>query len=476
MKHSHSVPRHLLTRASVGLALLWLVPACSSEATPGGHTPTLDDTGPGTSAGAPSTSTSPGAPIASGGAPGASNGPEGQGSALPLDPNAASAADSEWCRALDVLRRNCQGCHAAEPQFGAPMPLVAFDDLSAPSVLDGAQTVSERVAARIHDAQRPMPPGGMAAADVAAIDAWLAAGGSAGPDPTCPGLAPAPELAGPGDFAWPADCEEFFTLTTSDRQNPGAKYEVAPGTEEHPQFIFDAPWGDDNVQLLAYRPVTDNPRVIHHWILYENSGGLFGGGLGGKFLAGWAPGSQGNRGMPDDVGMYLPGGSQALRLDVHYYNLGSSAPELDASGIELCITRTPRANTATVAGLTGDATARVGRSDNATSCTVDLSGADRVTLLSVSPHMHKLGVHAKLELTRDGQTTALHDAPFDFEDQRIYDLDNIEVRDGDVLTTTCSYENDTGSTVRFGQDSDDEMCFNFVTYYPMGALQCGFSL
>jgi hypothetical protein len=90
--------------------------------------------------------------------------------------------------------------------------------------------------------------------------------------------------------------------------------------------------------------------------------------------------------------------------------------------------------------------------------------------------MHQLGVHAKLELTRAGQGTALHDAPFDFFDQRIYPLDDLEIRDGDVLTTTCSYENDTGRTVSFGQNSDDEMCFNFVTYYPMGAFQCGFTL
>ena len=25
----------------------------------------------------------------------------------------------------------------------------------------------------------------------------------------------------------------------------------------------------------------------------------------------------------------------------------------------------------------------------------------------------------------------------------------------------------------FGQNTDDEMCFNFVSYYPKGALTCG---
>lgn len=461
------------------LVALGLAGACSSGGSggPGGEEPLA----PGSSTnGVPSTG-APGALDGAtggglGGVDGATSGEMNPNGSAPLDSNTSSGVESPWCDALGVLRRNCQGCHASEPQFGAPMSLVSFEDLQEPSLSDATQPVSARVRARIHDAQRPMPPGGMAAADVAVLDAWLDGGGAAGPDPTCAGLAPAPLPADAAEFEWPDDCEEFFTLTTSSRTNPGERYVVPAGSEEHPQFIFDAPWGNDDVQVLAHRPITDNSRILHHWILYENSTGLFGGGLGGKFLVGWAPGSQGSTGMPDDVGMYMPGGADKLRLDVHYYNLGNTAAEQDSSGVELCITRTPRPNTATVSGLTGNATARVGRSDNVTSCTVNLTGVDHVTLLSVSPHMHKLGVHAKLELTRAGQKTALHDAAFDFEDQRIYELPEIEIRDGDVLTTTCSYENDTGRTVSFGQDSDDEMCFNFVTYYPMGAFQCGFSI
>jgi hypothetical protein len=473
MKHLSRIASHRPHGlALTALGALWVGAACSSGGSgaageePAAPIAPVNGSPEGPAGGSTNgTTTSPGG--------GESN--PAQGAAL--DPNAAGAADSEWCDALAVLRQNCQSCHAEQPQFGAPMSLVSFADLEAPSVSDAMQSVRERVSARIHDAQRPMPPGGMSAANVAILDAWLDAGGGAGADPTCAGLAPAPVPTESADFVWPEDCEEFFTLTTSSRTNPAEKYVVPAGSEEHPQFIFDAPWGNDDVQVLAHRPITDNSRILHHWILYENStGGLFGGGLGGKFLVGWAPGSQGNTGMPDDVGMYMPGGADTLRLDVHYYNLGSTQAESDASGVELCITRTPRPFTATVSGLTGNANARVGRSDNATSCTVNLTGTDQVTFLSVSPHMHKLGVHAKLELTRDGQTTALHDGPFDFEDQRIYELDNVAIRDGDVLTTTCSYENDTGRSVGFGENSDDEMCFNFVTYYPMGAFQCGFSL
>jgi mono/diheme cytochrome c family protein len=469
MKHiPRLVSRYSSRSIPTAFSALWLVAACSSEGSPAAD--------PETNAPIPPTSGVPsGTPT---GAPGSTGGETNPATSAPLDPGGAlpTTASSEWCQALDIFRQNCQSCHASEPQFGAPMSLTSFDDLQAAAVSDAAQTVTQRVQARIHDAQKPMPPGGMSADNVAVLDAWLASGASAGSDPTCAGLAPAPVATQPPEFAWPDDCEEFYTLKTSDAQNPAEKYVVAAGREEHPQFIFDAPWGDANVQMLAYRPITDNPRVLHHWIMYENSGGIFGGAGGGKFLVGWAPGSQGSTDMPDDVGMYMPGGAGALRLDVHYYNLGNAQAESDASGFEMCITRTPRKFTATVAGLFGNATAPVGRSDNATSCTVNLTGVENVTFLSVSPHMHQLGVHAKLGLTRAGQQSALHDAPFDFFDQRIYPLDDLAIRDGDVLTTTCSYENDTGRTVSFGQNSDDEMCFNFVTYYPMGAFQCGLAL
>lgn len=381
----------------------------------------------------------------------------------------SQSGEGTWCSARQVLEKSCNSCHSDPPQFGAPMPLVRYEDLFAPSPLVPGQLVYERVAARIHDEQKPMPPTG-AFADTSrnALDQWLESGASAeDAAPEC-GSAEAPGEA-IEEPAWPEDCEEFYTLTTSARSG-GGKYVVRAGSEEHPQFVFDAPWGDDDVQILSYRPIVDNSRVLHHWILYEA-----GGFTGGRFLVGWAPGKGGNRHLPDDVGMYAPGGRQSLRLDMHYYNLGNNQDEPDASGLEVCIGRNKRKHTATVIGLVGNATAPVGRSDNTSSCNAVTDGRE-VRFLSVSPHMHKLGVHAKLGLTRDGKSTMLHDKPFSFEDQQIYDLGNMEIRTGDTLSTTCSYENNTGRTARFGENSDDEMCFNFVTYYPMGALRCGFAL
>lgn len=405
-------------------------------------------------------------------------------------PAAPAPAGEAFCNALAIVQSKCQSCHGSQTQAGAPMSLVTAADFQANGPITTDKKVSELVAARIHDAQRPMPPqpAELTPEEMAALDAWTAAGAPVDTASCGAGVGAGPVVTEPGteyEKEFPADCEDTYTLLTSARNNPSEPYIVRGNSEEHPQFIFDAPWGDDRVQVLASRSITDNSAVLHHWILYSNggggAGGFFGGGGGGgdpagKFLVGWAPGKT-DRPLPDNVGIYMPSGRSSLRLDVHYYNRGNAKDEPDQSGIELCVTRNFREYTATVIGLFGNATAPPGqRVDNSTSCTASVTPGADVRFLSVSPHMHKLGVNGKLELTRNGQTTVLHDKPFAFTDQQVWPLDDVQIQNGDVLTTTCSYQNDTGRTVTFGNNSDDEMCFNFVLYYPMGDLRCGLAL
>lgn len=358
------------------------------------------------------------------------------------------------------------------------MSLVTYEDFQALSALGSGKQVAQLVGERIHDTQRPMPPlpAALSPNDMTAIDSWLAAGMPDGP--CAEAMAPVDE---PGQFAeeFPSDCEQTYDFVTGSRSNPNDPYIVRANTEEHPRFVFDAPWGNDEVQVVAIRPIVDNVRVLHHWILYSNSGGGGGflGGVGfGKYLVGWAAG-QGGENMPENVGLYVPTGPNSITLDIHYYNLGNSQNEPDNSGVRVCVTRHLRPYAAVTIGLTGNATAPANqRVDNTSQCTARVTPGADVHLISVIPHMHKLGVNGKLELVHNGQVTVLHDGPFAFGEQRIYPLDNVQVVDGDILRTTCSYQNNTARTVRFGQDSDDEMCFNFTEYYPMGALSCGFTL
>jgi hypothetical protein len=63
-----------------------------------------------------------------------------------------------------------------------------------------------------------------------------------------------------------------------------------------------------------------------------------------------------------------------------------------------------------------------------------------------------------------------------FEDQRHYvQSPRRQVLPGDVLTTTCYYNNPSANSVGFGVKTTDEMCFDFVAVYPYSAAtkKCG---
>jgi hypothetical protein len=384
---------------------------------------------------------------------------------------------SAWCDALAVLRTGCQECHSANVESTAPMPLDTYADLMKPAVTDTSKKVYELVSLRIHDTEKPMPepPRTLTAEQLAALDSWIAGGAQPGPDESCTTAIPTPDLtpdAGtdleepPVAAEWPADCEEIHKITVGNNQG----HVVRAGVEEHPQFYFDAPWGADPVQAVAIRPITDNKKVLHHWILYE-SGGTGGGAAGGKFLSGWSPGKDGMRTFPEDIGMYLPGGKQVLRLDTHYYNKGGTTDQTDQSGVEICITRHFRKNTAgTYAFGTLSISLPPGRDTPITAkCTVT---GGPVYLLNSSPHMHKLGYWAQFWKTSGGQQTMLQDTAFNFEFQEGKALDRVQLNAGDTVTTVCKYKNDTGATVRFGQNTENEMCFNFALYYPIDGFSC----
>ena len=106
-----------------------------------------------------------------------------------------------------------------------------------------------------------------------------------------------------------------------------------------------------------------------------------------------------------------------------------------------------------------------------------LPGDEPVTLLTTSPHAHRMANHMKFTLERaDGEKIVMHDQSFNFEEQGQFDLkEPLTVNKGDKLITTCTYTNDTDKTVTFGENTGNEMCFNFALYYPQGALKCSFS-
>lgn len=435
-------------------------PAAGSAAPPGAAEParTSQGTAPaGSSTGSVTTSGAAGAS-----SPAKPASPAG-GAGAPAAPTAASG-DSSWCGALGVFRTACQTCHGAELEGGAPMHLTSYEDTQAPAVSDANKRVCEVVASRIHDSARPMPPVSqkpLTAAELAALDTWLKAGAPK-PAGACEGIPAENTAPKTEEVQWPADCEERFEIRAHGPD--GGPYTIPPETEQNIDITVPVPWKAEQgeaIQALAIRPIKGNKRVVHHWILY--------GSAGMDFITSWSPGKPFET-FPPDVGVHMPT-SGNFRLNMHYYNLGNAQSELDQSGLEVCITRHPRQNTATTYMFTGSATVPAKtKVDNVSTCNV--TATEPVHLITSSPHMHSYGVHGKLEVIRQGGAVeVLEDAPFNWQDQHVTPV-NAMLQTGDQVRITCSYQNDTDKAVRFGSTSADEMCFNFARYYPMGALSC----
>jgi Copper type II ascorbate-dependent monooxygenase, C-terminal domain len=387
------------------------------------------------------------------------------------------STDTPWCKVKAILDKNCSTCHKNPPEFAAPFPLQTIADLTKASPTKAGKKIYERIGVRINatkvqaEGTTLMPPGNqLAAADIATIDSWIAAGAPPGDNPTCtpPAGTVVPDAGAPqADITWPLpECDKVYKITAAGTS--GNPMSVAPGQEVHPQVSVPAPWGSEKVQAIAFKTITDNKKVLHHWILNG----------GGAFLTGWAPGEDGIKLMAPDVGMDMPSGS--LRLDMHYNSLQATTTEKDSSGVEVCVVgqaKFRKNHAAVTMGLSSlfNLSVPPGAKNHEVKSSMTVSGSTPITLLSASPHAHKLAVRMLFTVKKkNGTLITMHDMPFMFGEQHSYKLDPpVVVEAGDVINTSCFYTNPGNTTVTFGENTGNEMCFNFALYYPAGALGGG---
>jgi hypothetical protein len=390
------------------------------------------------------------------------------------EPPVTGSVNTLWCKAKPVVDKYCVACHNGKGGGGSPkeMPLLTAADFSAEAPISKGKKVYEAVATRTHDAADPMPPRAkLTTEELAALDAFVAAKAPAGDNPTCDGAAPGDAGTPPAEAWPPAECDEIYKITShgATKDDP---YMVPPGQEIHPQVYWDAPWGNEKVQAIAFHPVTDNMSVLHHWILYSAQG---------AFLTGWAPGDDERTAYPSDIGMNMPTGARSLRLDMHYFNLEGKEAQPDNSGLEVCVVKgnklRPKAAAVTMALTSlGPVLAPAGAKDKPITGTCNVQTTQPVHLMTASPHAHTYATHMKFSVKKkDGTTIVMHDGPFKFGEQQSYNLDpDVVVETGDTIYTTCSYTNNTTRNITFGESTGNEMCFNFASYWPAGAFSCAF--
>ena len=370
------------------------------------------------------------------------------------------------CDVGNVLTESCQSCHATSPRFGAPMSLVTLADLQAPAKLTPGKKVYEQIGVRIHDDASPMPQPPNARLDataMATLDRWIAAGAPAGTT-ACgdAGISPTSVV--------PLDCPADQIL------RPTSKYTVPQDqTDIYVCYGFDTT-ASTKRHVIAGAPHIDNTKVVHHVLVYQTPDAVSGtptpcgagGGVDWRLVTGWAPGGK-NFELPAEAGFAEDSGTTHWALQIHYNNINGLAGEEDASGFDLCSTDLLRPNDADILA-TG--TLQISLPPHATSqvdcdVTIPASYASELNVVSSWAHMHKLGVAQSAQLVHGGVQTTLLDAPnYDFNTGAGAQTVNAKVVPGDRIHTTCRWTNTTGLPVTFGEKTEDEMCFAFLTYYP----------
>jgi hypothetical protein len=85
--------------------------------------------------------------------------------------------------------------------------------------------------------------------------------------------------------------------------------------------------------------------------------------------------------------------------------------------------------------------------------------------------MHTIANRMRVVINRsNGTQEVIHDESFDFNSQYAYPKNDIVLHPGDTMDTSCFYQNTTQDDVHFGERTQDEMCYGFITAWPRGAL------
>jgi hypothetical protein len=443
----------------------------------------------------------------------------------------APAASKVPCGIATVLSNHCTYCHGTRPRFTAPMPLMSAADFHGVSASGQPiyQRASQLVNST--DTRTRMPPVGTGVAaltppQITGLTQWLNAGAPADPngcaisDGSAPGTGGAggagqggvgggqggagaggdgvggaggdgvggvggdgvggvggvgaggvgggPPKTGASLDPYPGWDQgvECFKLTAHAQGSKTAKYGVGSATDKYVQFAFMPPWSGSRY-VRAFKSIIDNDQVLHHWLLFQESGAVTDGAITsqlgvhptGQLQHGWAPGGS-DIYLSPDIGLEVPS-TRGYVLELHYNSRDASAQ--DASGVEVCVSTTKPTNLATLSWVGTDAI-------NGATATGNCNPKDQqIKILAGTPHMHLKGQHMKVVVNRaNGQKETAHDEPFNFENQRIY-LEDLTLNPGDTLTTTCSYT----SPATFGPGTNAEMCYWFAMHYPAGALADG---
>ncbi|XP_045145294.1 dopamine beta-hydroxylase [Echinops telfairi] len=263
-------------------------------------------------------------------------------------------------------------------------------------------------------------------------------------------------------------------------------------------------WTDGDRAYFGYEPIVTagNEALVHHMEIFQCSATYesfphFNGPCDSKMkperlsycrhvLAAWALGAKAFY-YPEEVGLPFggQGSSRYLRLEVHYHNPLNTQGRRDSSGIRLYYTRSLRRYDAGIMELGLVYTPVMAIPPREPAFTLTGYCTDKCTQLALPPsgihifasqlHTHLTGRQVVTVLARDGQEREVvnRDTHYSPHFQEIRMLKKVvTVHQGDVLITSCTYNTEDRQLATVGGFGiEEEMCVNYVHYYPQTQLE-----
>lgn len=359
-----------------------------------------------------------------------------------------------------LLDRYCVGCH--RPGEAGPMSLLSYDDASS-----WGETIAEVLRDHRMPPERQAPPDprwgtfveqpGPSASEIATITGWVAAGAPAG--------------AGPRRSAAAyASAEPPWAIGKPDLvlSMPAAFSVPATGVVDYQhteilQYTGEERW----VEAIEIRPSARS--VVHHADVFMSSPELGTVSLGaGERWAAFTPGRPATT-FPAGVARRLPSGAR-LTLELHYTPDGVARDDRTTVAIRFARARPAyEARSIPLGSLNFEIPPGAAAHEVTSSYTLKADGR----IASFTPHMHDRGKDFRYEaVLPDGSVRTLLFVPsYNFNWQFVYvPKDMIALPRGTVLRGTAHFDNSAGNptnpdptrTVRWGQQTFDEMMFGFV--------------
>jgi hypothetical protein len=276
-------------------------------------------------------------------------------------------------------------------------------------------------------------------------------------------------------FMFTAACAADSNTGLDPAPDPGGQqlatdtYKLQPGEEKYMCYQFESP--ADKVAVTHVQTIST--LGIHHMVVYQNIGDHEADApheCGALIKTTWLPIFGNNTGsreltLPTNTGFMVDAHTQYV-LQLHLQNSGDKPLDIRA-GVNFTYDHTPDSLTPAGMFAIGSFTVDIPPQTLDYQIPITNCAPNRpMNVFAVMPHMHKLGT--QLDVTHNGDPF-YNINPWVFGNQPIDTLIQT-IAPTDTFNMTCHYDNHTDADVKYGESSDDEMCFFVMFYYPYTGL------